>query len=191
TSDTSAGVIAHFAGGRWSIEATFPHANLQRVVMVSATEGWAFGTQYTAGSDSQRPLLLHYANGTWSKVASPLDALPSADFYYGASAFTSPTDGWLVVSEYAAQDQMAHTRPIALHYTAGQWTRVDLPDVPGRITYGINDLTMVSPQEGWAVGEGWLPPADGKLNPRHTGFDTPARPLILHYFHGAWSVQVS
>ncbi|MGZ3582494.1 MAG: hypothetical protein ACXWP6_07140, partial [Ktedonobacterales bacterium] len=191
TSDTSAGVIAHFAGGRWSIEATFPHANLQRVVMVSATEGWAFGTQYTAGSDSQRPLLLHYANGTWSKVASPLDALPSADFYYGASAFTSPTDGWLVVSEYAAQDQMAHTRPIVLHYTAGQWTRVDLPDVPGRITYGINDLTMVSPQEGWAVGEGWLPPADGKLNPRHTGFDTPARPLILHYFHGAWSVQVS
>ncbi len=192
TSDTSAGVIAHFAGGRWSIEAVFPHAGLQRVAMVSATEGWAFGTQYTPGAHSvQRPLLLHYANGTWSEAASPLDALPSGDVYYGALAFTSATDGWLVVSEYAAQDKMAHTRPILLHFTGGQWTRVDLPDVPARITYGINDLTMVSPQEGWAVGAGWLPPADGKLYPGHTGFDTPSRPLILHYFHGAWSVQVS
>jgi hypothetical protein len=191
TSDTSAAVIAHFAGGRWSIEATFPHANLQRVAMVSATEGWAFGTQYASASDSQRPLLLHDVNGTWSEAASPLDALPSGDVYYGALAFTSATDGWLVVSEYAAQDKMAHTRPELLHYTDGQWSRVDLPDVPGRITYGIDDLTMVSPQEGWAVGAGWLLPANSKLNPGHTGFDTPTRPLILHYFHGTWSVQVS
>jgi hypothetical protein len=194
TSDTSAGVIAHFAGGRWSIEAIFPYANLQRVAMVSATEGWAFGTQYAAGGSfqrTQRPLLLHYANGTWSEAASPLDALPSGDVYYGALAFTSATDGWLVVTEYAAQDKMTHTHPILLHFTDGQWTRVDLPDVPGRITYGIDDLTMVSPQEGWAVGAGWLPPADGKLNPGHTGFDTPTRLLILHYVHGAWSVQVS
>ncbi|MGE5335211.1 MAG: hypothetical protein ACM3N4_10960 [Nitrososphaerota archaeon] len=191
TSDTSAGVIAHFAGGRWSIEATFPHANLQRVAMVSATEGWAFGTQYAAGSDSQRPLLLHYASGTWSEAASPLDALPARDSYIGALSFSSPQDGWLVVSEYAGQDKMAGEHPALLHYTGGQWMRADLPDVPGRITYGIHDLTMVSPQEGWAVGESWLPPADGKLNPGHIGFDTPARPLILHYFQGRWSVQVS
>jgi hypothetical protein len=191
TSDTSAAVIAHFVGDRWTIQATFPHAGLQRVAMVSATEGWAFGTQYAAASDSQRPLLLHYANGTWSEAASPLDALPSGDVYYGALAFTSATDGWLAVSEYAAQDKMAHTRPELLHFTDGQWTRVDLPDVPGRITYGIDDLTMVSPQEGWAVGAGWLPPADGKLNASHIGFDTPSRPVILHYVHGAWSVQVS
>jgi hypothetical protein len=191
TSDTSAAVIAHFAGDRWTIQATFPHAGLQRVAMVSATEGWAFGTQYGAESDSQRPLLLHYANGTWSEAASPLDALPSGDVYYGALAFTSATDGWLAVSEYAAQDKMAYTRPELLHFTDGQWTQVDLPDVPGRITYSIDDLTMVSPQEGWAVGAGWLPPADGKLNASHIGFDMPSRSVILHYFHGVWSVQVS
>src|SRR5258705_172574 len=134
-SDTSAGVIAHFAGGRWSLAATFPHANLQRVAMVSATEGWVFGTQYTTGSDSQRPLLLHDAAGTWSEAASPLDTLPGHDSYIGALAFSSPDDGWLVVSEYAGQDKMAGEHPALLHYTGGRWTRVDLPDVPGRITY--------------------------------------------------------
>ena len=191
TSDSSAGVIAHFAGGRWSIEATFPHANLQRVVMTSPTQGWAFGTHYTAGSDSLRPLLLHYANGTWSKAASPLDALPGRDSYIGALSFPSPDDGWLVVSEYAGQDKMASEQPTLLHYVGGRWMRVDLPGVPGRVATVISGLTMVSQQEGWAVGASWLPPSDGKLNASRIGFETASRPLILHYFNGAWSVQVS
>ncbi len=191
TSDTSAAVIAHFAGGRWSIQARFPYATLQRVVMVSATEGWAIGTQSTPATDSEWPLLLHYVNGTWSKAASPLDMLPGRDSYIGAFSFSSPEDGWLAVSEYAGQDKMASEPPVLLHYTGGRWTRVDLPAVPNRVAVVINGLTMVSPQEGWAVGTGWLPPSNGKLTASHIGFSTPSRPLILHYFHGAWSVQVS
>jgi hypothetical protein len=191
TSDTSAGIIAHLAGGRWSLEATFPHANLRRVAMVSAAEGWAFGTQHMAAADGQRPLLLHYTHGTWSEVASPLDTLTGRDSYIGALSFPSPGDGWLVVSEYARQDQMAGEHPALLHYTGGRWTRVDLPDVPGRVATVISDLTMVSPQEGWAVGAGWLPPSGGKFNASRIGFDTPSHPLILHYAHGAWSVQVT
>ncbi|MGO8949739.1 MAG: hypothetical protein ACLQUY_19215 [Ktedonobacterales bacterium] len=62
---------------------------------------------------------------------------------------------------------------------------------PGRVAVVINGLTMVSPQQGWAVGTGWLPPSNGKLDASRIGFNTPSRPLILHYFHGAWSVQVN
>jgi hypothetical protein len=191
TSDTTAGVIMHFAGGRWSIEATFPHANLQRIAMVSAVQGWAVGTQHIAGADGERPLLLHYANGTWSEEASPLDTLPARDSYIGALSFSSPDDGWLAVSEYAGQDKMASEPPVLLHYTGGRWTRVNLPTVPDRVAVVINGLTMVSLQEGWAVGTGWLSPSGGKLNASRIGFGTPSRPLILRYFHGTWSVQVS
>ena len=190
-SDTEAAVIAHVAGGQWSIQARFPNATLQRVVMVSATEGWAIGTQSTAASDNEWPLLLHYVNGTWSKEVSPLETLPGRDSYIGALSFLSPEDGWLTVSEYAGQDKMAADHPVLLHYTGGRWTQVVLPTVPGRVAVVINGLTMVSPQEGWAVGTGWLPPSDGKLNASHIGFSTPSRPLILHYFHGAWSLQVT
>ena len=191
TSDTTAGVIMHFADGRWSIQATFPYANLYRVAMVSAAEGWAVGTQHLAGADGERPLLLHYTNGTWSDESSPLDILPARDSYIGVLSFSSPSDGWLVVSEYAGQDKMAAEHPVLLHYTGGRWTRVNLPTVPGRVATVINGLTMVSPQEGWAVGTDWLPPANGKLNASRIGFQTPSRPLILHFFHGVWSVQVN
>jgi hypothetical protein len=47
---------------------------------------------------------------------------------------------------------------VLLHYMGGRWTRVDLPNVPGRVAIVINGLTMVSLQEGWTVGAGWLPP---------------------------------
>ena len=191
TSDTTAGVIMHFTGGRWSIEARFPYASLQRVAMVSDSEGWAVGTQSLVGADGERPLLLHYMNGTWSEESSPLDALPVRDSYIGALSFSSPNDGWLAVSEYAGQDKMATEHPVLLHYSGGKWTRVNLPTISGRVAMVINGLTMVSPQEGWAVGTGWLPPANGKLNASRIGFDTPSRPLILHYFHGTWSVQVN
>jgi hypothetical protein len=55
----------------------------------------------------------------------------------------------------------------------------------------INDLTMVSAHEGWAVGTAWLPPAGGKLNPSQIGFGTTSHPVILHYLNGTWRVEMS
>ncbi|MGZ3715088.1 MAG: hypothetical protein ACXVA4_06705, partial [Ktedonobacterales bacterium] len=75
-------------------------------------------------------------------------------------------DGWIVGSDYDAGETGA-----ALHYSGGEWKRVDV-GVPGPL-YGISAL---SPDDVWAVGAS--NPGTGP------GF-------ILHYSHGAWQTVPS
>jgi hypothetical protein len=50
----------------------------------------------------------------------------------------SASEGWVI------------SGGLFLHYTGGTWTRVDNP--PGNL--GVYGVMMVSPTEGWAVGNG-------------------------------------
>lgn len=58
-------------------------------------------------------------------------------------SMSSRTDGWA----FGSKSNNGDTPVIALHYTAGKWTRVQT-DVKGR----INALKMLSANDGWLVG---------------------------------------
>ncbi len=65
--------MLHYNGRRWS-EVRMPMltntgAMINRIAMISATEGWAVGSLTRAGigtSDVTTPLILHYQHGAWS-----------------------------------------------------------------------------------------------------------------------------
>jgi len=70
----------------------------------------------------------------------PLDAMP---LQATVISMSSRTDGWA----FGSKSNNGDTPVIALHYTAGKWTRVQTV-VKGR----INALKMLSTSDGWLVG---------------------------------------
>ena len=70
----------------------------------------------------------------------------------------SAQEGWAVGGDFD------HTGTL-LHYQAGRWTLV-----PGAAPTHLNEVVMVSPNDGWAVG---------------------AQGTILHYTQGTWTTAPS
>lgn len=132
--------ILHFDGHTW-VTATLPTGNaaLSRIVMVSATEGWAVGGYCGCGTGrgSNSPsgsLILHYQNGVWSEATNPSHPLSQ---YLFDIAMSSATEGWA-----------AGFGGTLLHYSGGAWTVTN-----GPTTRGLISLSLSSATDGWAVGD--------------------------------------
>jgi photosystem II stability/assembly factor-like uncharacterized protein len=157
--------ILHYSNGRWAVD-TLDHSGqlemLNAITMVSADEGWAVGA---AGDDQATPhaLILHYLHGRWTQANVRDDV---SHVTLRAISMSARDDGWIVGSDYAGAET-----GVALHYSGGEWKRVDV-GVPGPL-YGISPLAA---DDVWAVGA--ASPGTGP------GF-------ILHYSHGAWRVVPS
>lgn len=97
--------MVHFNGTTWQHTGPTDSGLLQGVAMVSATEGWAVGTDTSSGQQSPSTgALYHYARGKWSRVILAGDTKP---LY--AIQMLSPTEGWIE----GAQGMW--------HLSAGQW----------------------------------------------------------------------
>lgn len=140
-----------------------PRVVLSSIAMVSASDGWAFGGEWsrpTPGSTSgtgppstylhSTCLVLHYNGIAWSRHQS------SACVEATGISMLSANEGWAVGDN------------TILHYTRGDW-HVDTTYGPSRKSVRLESMAMVSPDEGWAVGSA----------------DTHA--LVLHYAHGHWA----
>lgn len=168
------GAIEHYHAGAWedaglqvnTLKASLPL--LTSITMVSASEGWAVGT-----TD-----LWHYCQGEWTEVI-PASRLPGL----WSVAMASAHDGWAVGSGL-------------WHYTGDQWApaKSTLPlyspkfknTLPAPFHTGsLFGVSMVSQNEGWAVGYGYNISgynADGSPQSQGTGY------LIMHYLNGSWNV---
>ena len=111
--------------------------SLQRVVMSSATEGWAIGP---AEGLCPSELLLHYTRGQWK-----LDGTLTGTTVYDISML-SPTDGWAVGDQQTC-GQGDH-KPVLFHYNGTTWTQAQLPADVIQLT----GVAMTSATDGWAVG---------------------------------------
>jgi photosystem II stability/assembly factor-like uncharacterized protein len=171
------GIIMHYQDGQWQEAAQIAgdgktrYFTLSGLAMVSPDEGWAVGSEGT---------IVHYHNGVWTRVASPI-AQEGGTLY--SVAMVSATEGW-AVGEYGT----------ILHYHNGAWSIVanTLPRIAPTATphlnlsqYSLHDIAMVSPTEGWAVGNTWTMAGTGSNSVRVDGGD----PVILHYQSGRWTTQ--
>jgi photosystem II stability/assembly factor-like uncharacterized protein len=169
----SAGNLLYYQNGTWSVvNNPASQETLWSIAMPSPDEGWAVGSTH-----SDTGLLLHYSRGQWTEVPSPTNE------FLLAVALTSPAEGWAVGSH-----------GVILHYLNGVWsvyTQTVAPDSTptppaGGLDlskYELHDISMVSPDEGWAVGNTWSIISQGSNPYRMDAGD----PVILHYLHGRWT----
>ncbi len=102
---------------------------LNDVQFINESEGWAVGDGGT---------ILHYKNGSWEKVPTPTRR---GKFY--SISMLSATDGWVAGYDFDLQEALT------LHWDGSTWQKVSNP-----ATSTIQSISMISSDNGWAVGLG-------------------------------------
>jgi len=135
----------HYTQGTWQyVPLADPQgAALTSLSLVSADEGWGIGTSSVSTSkNDQVPhtagALWHYRQGVWQVVARHTDA-HGQTVQVTALQAVSAGDVWVSEADSTGRQ--------FLHWTAGGWQTVAAP-----IRDGITSISLLSAQEGWAVG---------------------------------------
>ena len=133
--------------------------DMLRVSALTPDEGWAVG----------RGALLHYTGGKWQAEVNSLHDVNDAAIelqWLQDIQMLAPDDVWAVGYENPKKTgNSADEKSVIVHYTGGEWQKVEHPTITGRLTA----VHMLTAQEGWAVG------GDGSDG------------VILHYKDGAWT----
>lgn len=152
---------AHLNAGRWTpITPADPQTKslyLGSISMPSASEGWAAGS---TNSDTPAAALVHYANGTWTRVNLTTQAAG-----FSSVVMDATTDGWL-----AGYTRPSGTPPQTLmyHYQGGSWTEDTAAENALSPEYVLPAaMSMLSAHDGWGVGQNG----------------------IAHYCGGKWTPQ--
>jgi hypothetical protein len=159
TSDLSP-VLLHYSGGHWrnataSLDTRTlrsPKVALTTVRMLSATDGWALGTDSTAPVGDQPSLVFQYMKVGNSYRWEPVESL--SDTTLMALSVVSDHEVWLVgytgVEEWkttivrlTASDAAGASNSPAVHWDAQSWTVGD-----GQLT----SISMLSSTDGWVGG---------------------------------------
>jgi len=148
--------VLHFTGGRWVQSQTPIRAWITAIKMLSPTDGWAIGTR-----------VYHYDGASWREVSLPVKSP------FNAIAAVSPSDIWIAGD--GSWTGTADGNTTILHYDGSRWIRQATPRLGD--FFSTTSLSMVSAQEGWAIGSATLDSSKGWYPP--TG-------AILHYVDGAW-----
>ena len=135
------GVVLHYTGDQWQ-PVTIPNSPpLNRIFMVSPSEGWAVGGGVLGGGAT----ILHCSSGSWSKVTAIQGLNYTNQVSFNDVYMLSATDGWMV----GGRSLSDLSTTLIMHYSGGQWQAVDAPSVGA-----LNAVAMISPNEGWAIGSG-------------------------------------
>jgi hypothetical protein len=213
--------MLHYDGTNWTpVQAPSLAIGLQKVVMVSASNGWAIG--WKNGTTEMPPgLLLHYDGKSWAEVSIPAVAQLGL-VQFADVAMISATDGWLAGTVYqgAAVEKNAlyagtPSRSVLFHYDGKQWSKANTP--LDAIRQGaVTSLSLASSGDGWLVGASldtgafflhltggmWTnvaPPTDASTSQVFTlsaddawaiGMGDQGDPFLLHYHSSTW-VNVS
>ncbi len=148
--------VMHYTAGQWVPVSTQIHAWVKTIKMLSSTDGWAIGNR-----------VYHYDGVSWQEASLPVAT------QFNAIAAISPTDIWIAGDGSYAYPPDGNVT--ILHYDGTTWTRQATPRLSDY--FSIASLSMVSPNEGWAVGSATLDGSKGWYPP--TG-------AILHYVNGVW-----
>jgi hypothetical protein len=151
------GYVLHYTDGRWAQVRNTPlKADINAIKMLSPTDGWAIGNH-----------VYHYDGVSWREVSLPVST------QFNAIAAISPTDIWIAGD--GTWSGVPDGNATILHYDGKSWMRQATPRLSDY--FSITSLSMVSPNDGWAVGSAMVDGSKGYYPP--TG-------AILHYRNGTW-----
>jgi hypothetical protein len=125
------GSIWHWNGSNWSNQNSTNLVMFFGIGMLSDTNGWAVGG--LEGQAEDTGLIFHWDGSSWQKVAGPVTG-----YYYNAIAVEASNNIWIVGNHGTI-----------LHWDGNSWDQVVSP-----MTSPLNAITMVSANDGWAVGGG-------------------------------------
>ncbi|HEX3269977.1 MAG TPA: hypothetical protein VHR15_04950 [Ktedonobacterales bacterium] len=117
-------------------EMTFSPLGVQ---MISATDGWIYGSVGSNVTLPSQAAMLHLAGGSWQE-----EALPTGLSAIRAISFVSADTGWALA--YPAD--LTSNDTVILKYAGGQWT-IQKRLIGMRLT----TLSMATPIDGMAIGD--------------------------------------
>lgn len=157
--------LTHWNGSSWQVVALGLKSGLRAVDMASPNDGWA-----SAGGGTG---MLHWNGVAWQEVNSPAGLQDFNDIY-----MVSSTDGWAV-----------SWRGTVAHWDGSSWSEVQSPT--GK---GLESVSMVSSDEGWAVGGGAIlhfqATAVGVITPSGGALTSPSGDVTLTFPSGAFTSTV-
>jgi hypothetical protein len=170
---TGGATLWHYNGSAWAAVNVPALASVRSIAPVSANDVWAVGFAGASGGASNaqarfagggKLAFAHYDGHAWTAVQTPIT---NQNGSIGSLFMDAPNDGWAVgsVSNPPVTGGNAGGHIVYLHYTGGKWIEVSGPDGDGQLA-----LFMLSPSDGWAVGD---------------------NATILHYQNGVWKDALS
>jgi hypothetical protein len=171
----NANIILHINRGSWqrvTLSDVNPQATPQFISMRSATDGWlVMANPKTADGNTTPSSLLHYTNGVWTSVQSPLS-------YFGDIAAVGPNEAWMLGGDAEGQ-LIAHVTSgkavVALRFPAG--------DKAGAGDIGIEKLRALAPNDVWATGIRYSEAPATSINPLVS-----STPVVYHYDGASWQI---
>ncbi|MGA7730036.1 MAG: S-layer homology domain-containing protein [Chloroflexia bacterium] len=142
------------------------------VAPVSANDIWAVGSK-GPGNFGQLTLIEHWDGTSWSTATSPSPGNNQNELEDVVAL--SSNDVW--AAGYINQFSGSSAESLFLHWDGATWSRVASPN-PGNFRNNIYGLTVLAPDDVWAVGYSW------PSGSRH-------RTMIFHWDGSVWSVVPS
>ena len=120
----------------------------------SSTNAWAVGI---AGPGpgvpaTGTPLIEHWNGKTWTIQKYQV---PAQGGQFSSVAATSPDNAW-VVGYIGPGNEIAGQQTLIEHWNGTTWKRVPSPDLPGSNGDLLSSVTIVSADNAWAVGHGFV-----------------------------------
>ncbi|MBA3825994.1 MAG: zf-HC2 domain-containing protein [Ktedonobacterales bacterium] len=144
--------------------------SIEVVSMLNAHEGWGAGSTWGPKiTDGPHALLAHFDGCRWQVADRSIPNVVLTNI-----SMTSATDGWAVGLSYKVNDKtFLPTGQGILHYHAGKWNAVTVPEFTAPYGAVTPQVQMVSSTEGWLIG--------GTIAGQHV------QSLLFHYQNGSWS----
>lgn len=118
----------HWDGTQWSLvpnpASAQPGAFLDALTVVSPTEIWAVGEQFSSNGDGSTPLAEHWDGSTWSTVAIPAGTGPYSSL--DSVSADSAGDIWAAGLQGTLNGDGA---PLLEHWDGSGWSTQQIPDV--------------------------------------------------------------
>jgi hypothetical protein len=149
TSNFKTTLIEHWNGSAWTVVSgpSLPNAHsamLSAVAIANANDIWAVGSESLPAGDGfcNTTLAEHWDGTSWSVVATPTFSTTCP--VLNAVAIAAAGDVWAVGRNAGI--------PLAEHWNGTSWTVASTSGVSTNAN--LNGVTVVNPDDVWAVGEG-------------------------------------
>jgi hypothetical protein len=167
------GLLLRISNGAWQ-RVTAPAVNRkgapQFVSMSSPNDGWlVMQNPKTTNGDTTPSSLLHYSNGVWNPVQSPLS-------YYWDVAAIGPGEAWMLGDDAESQ--------LIVHATSGKAVVVLRFPVSYKANagdIGLERLRALAPNDVWATGIRYSAAPATSVN-----WLASSTPVVYHYDGASW-----